>query len=195
MYSIGELTHSESVRAGAPSPPPITTTLGATLVHTEPNTPTLAVPHTPDLESVVEVEPSPITPGFPVTPRTPSGGYAPQPDEMRKDAMYGSAQGYNVPYGAVPGYMTTIAPRAGFIMQQTFPAPYVTPHVFPMRHGFEEVQTKVSDGRELFIGGLDMETWDEDRVRSVFGQYGTIEEMRFVKPGFHGERWSVGLNL
>lgn len=101
--------------------------------------------------------------------------------------MYVPAQGYNIPFATVPGYMTSIAPRPGYIVPQTFPAPYVTPNAFPMRHGFEQVQPKAPDGRELFIGGLDMETWDEERVRTVFGQYGTIEEMRFVKPGFHGE--------
>lgn len=154
-------------------------------MHTEPNTPTSAVPHTPDLESIVE--PSPVTPAFPVTPRTPSGGYASHADEMRKDAMYASAQGYSAPYAAVPGYMTQIVPRQGYIIPQTFPAPYVTPHAFPMRRGFEEIQENMPDGRELFIGGLDIETWDEERVRNVFGQYGTIEEMRFVKPGYHGK--------
>lgn len=176
----------KSVRASASSPPPISATLDTSGVPTEePDTPTSAIPHTPDLESVIE--PSPITPGFPVTPCTPSGGYAPAAEDMKKDTVYVPAQGYNIPFATVPGYMTSIAPRPGYIVPQTFPAPYVTPHAFPMRHGFEQVQSKPPDGRELFIGGLDMETWDEERVRSVFGQYGTIEEMRFVKPGFHGE--------
>jgi hypothetical protein len=106
---------------------------------------------------------------------------------MGKDAMYASAQGYAMPYTSVPGYMPPIAPRQGYIVQQTFPAPYVTPHAYPFRRGIEEIQEKLPEGRELFIGGLDMETWDEERVRNVFGQYGTIEETRFVKPGYHGQ--------
>lgn len=40
--------------------------------------------------------------------------------------------------------------------------------------------------RELFVGGLKVESWSEERLREVFGQYGSIEELKFVKPGYNG---------
>ncbi|GJJ09768.1 hypothetical protein Clacol_003992 [Clathrus columnatus] len=39
--------------------------------------------------------------------------------------------------------------------------------------------------RELFVGGLNVESWGDERLREVFAQYGPIEELRFIKPGYH----------
>ena len=56
---------------------------------------------------------------------------------------------------------------------------------FPPRR-LEDGVEKAPDGWELFVGGLDTSAWDEERLKRVFGQYGLIDEVRFVKPGFHG---------
>ncbi|KAF8585829.1 hypothetical protein K439DRAFT_1019181 [Ramaria rubella] len=194
------------IRAGAPSPPPISTTVGPTVDRlltstdsTRPGSPNSAAPRTPDLEAAIE--PSPITPAFPSTPRTPSGGYGPpHPEEVRKNAMYASqiTQGFNAPYGsgctATSGYLPPSALRTG--QGQMFTAPQTTvftmsnpcsslqPQLFPARR-LEDMPERTCDGRELFIGGLDVETWDEARVKDVFSQYGAIEDVRFVKPGYH----------
>lgn len=39
--------------------------------------------------------------------------------------------------------------------------------------------------RELFVGGLKVESWSEERLRKVFGQYGSIEDLKYVRPGYN----------
>ncbi|KAF8516726.1 hypothetical protein BU17DRAFT_67340 [Hysterangium stoloniferum] len=68
-------------------------------------------------------------------------------------------------------------------------------HNYPPRHQnhiqyhhppqMDEDHLPVLDPRELFVGGLNNETWTEERVKDVFGAYGTIEDLRFVRPGYH----------
>jgi hypothetical protein len=44
----------------------------------------------------------------------------------------------------------------------------------------------VLDPTTIFVGGLEVHgrcTWDEQRLRRVFGQYGEIAEVRLVRPG------------
>lgn len=44
----------------------------------------------------------------------------------------------------------------------------------------------VLDPTTIFVGGLDVHgrcTWDEQRLKRVFGQYGEIVEVRLVRPG------------
>lgn len=47
--------------------------------------------------------------------------------------------------------------------------------------------------RELFVGNLKVESWSEERLRKVFGQYGVIEDLKFVKPGYNGASflWTI----
>jgi hypothetical protein len=45
---------------------------------------------------------------------------------------------------------------------------------------------KVLDPTTVFVGGLDVHgrcTWDEQRLKRVFGQYGEIAEVKLVRPG------------
>jgi hypothetical protein len=44
----------------------------------------------------------------------------------------------------------------------------------------------VLDPTTIFVGGLDVYgrcTWDEQRLKRVFGQYGEIAEVKLVRPG------------
>jgi len=44
----------------------------------------------------------------------------------------------------------------------------------------------VLDQTTIFVGGLDVHgrcTWDEQRLKRVFGQYGEIAEVKLVRPG------------
>jgi RNA recognition motif-containing protein len=44
----------------------------------------------------------------------------------------------------------------------------------------------VLDPTTIFVGGLDVHgrcTWDEQRLKRVFGQYGEIAEVKLVRPG------------
>jgi hypothetical protein len=44
----------------------------------------------------------------------------------------------------------------------------------------------VLDPTTIFVGGLDVHgrcTWDEQRLKRVFGQYGDIAEVKLVRPG------------
>jgi RNA recognition motif-containing protein len=44
----------------------------------------------------------------------------------------------------------------------------------------------VFDPTTIFVGGLETHgrcTWDEERLRRVFGQYGEIAEVKLVRPG------------
>jgi len=46
------------------------------------------------------------------------------------------------------------------------------------------------DTTTIFVGGLEVHgrcTWDEQRLRKIFGQHGEIVEVKFVRPG----RWYV----
>ena len=48
-----------------------------------------------------------------------------------------------------------------------------------MRNVFDPTTT-------IFVGGLEIHgrcTWDEERLRRVFGQYGEIAEVKLVRPG------------
>jgi len=55
------------------------------------------------------------------------------------------------------------------------------------RRGYEESRDESAiDPNELFIGGLNA-SWDEERVRSVFGLYGPIEHVTFITPSYGGE--------
>ena len=108
-----------SVRASTPLPPPISTTLAPVMPQLH------DIPHTPDLNS--GIKPLPMTPGFPVTPRMPSGRYTPHPEEMRKNPMYVSVQtfpgqgfntpgfdsalsGFVTPYGSAPRFNASYGP-------------------------------------------------------------------------------------
>ena len=44
----------------------------------------------------------------------------------------------------------------------------------------------VLDTTTIFVGGLDVYgrcTWDEQRLKRIFGQYGEIVEVKLVRPG------------
>lgn len=44
----------------------------------------------------------------------------------------------------------------------------------------------VFDPTAIFVGGLELHgrcTWDEQRLKRVFGQYGEIVEVKLVRPG------------
>ena len=87
--------------------------------------------------------------------------------------------GFVTPYGSGPRFNASYGPT------QDFNAPNGSMQAFPPRR-LEDGVEKAPDGRELFVGGLDTSAWDEERLKRVFGQYGLIDEVRFVKPGFHG---------
>ncbi len=96
-----------------------------------------------------------------------------------------------VPKGLEPSY-----PLAGsaFNFYDTFaipPAPQWS-EVRPRRPtgmGDENIDANlhnVLDPTTIFVGGLDVHgrcTWDEQRLKRVFGQYGEIAEVKLVRPG------------
>ena len=50
----------------------------------------------------------------------------------------------------------------------------------------EPVEEEIKlDPTTIFIGGMEMfgpNAWGEDRVRTVFGQYGAIQSVKFIRP-------------
>lgn len=47
-------------------------------------------------------------------------------------------------------------------------------------------QRNAFDSTTIFVGGLEVHgrcTWDEQRLRKVFGQYGEIVDVKLVRPG------------
>jgi RNA recognition motif-containing protein len=49
-----------------------------------------------------------------------------------------------------------------------------------------DVSLRAFDPTTIFVGGLEVHgrcTWDEQRLKSVFGQYGEIVEVKLVRPG------------
>jgi hypothetical protein len=59
----------------------------------------------------------------------------------------------------------------------------------PIGMGDENIDVNlrnVLDPTTIFVGGLDVHgrcTWDEQRLKRVFGQYGEIAEVKLVRPG------------
>jgi hypothetical protein len=59
----------------------------------------------------------------------------------------------------------------------------------PIGTGDENIDVNlrnVLDPTTIFVGGLDVHgrcTWDEQRLKRVFGQYGEIAEVKLVRPG------------
>jgi hypothetical protein len=44
----------------------------------------------------------------------------------------------------------------------------------------------IPDQTTIFVGGLEVHghsTWDEERLKRIFGQYGEIVEVKLVRPG------------
>jgi hypothetical protein len=56
----------------------------------------------------------------------------------------------------------------------------------PSDENIDDSSHNVPDSTTIFVGGLEVHgrcTWDEQRLRRVFGQYGDITEVKLVRPG------------